>query len=153
MIKGTTLSNDCLICSIVGKIWFSVMGRLFWVWNYRAKSLFILSFIYLFLSVFAHAIVRAYKKKQTKKKKKKKKKKPQNNNNNNNKKNTKKQQENVTCSSSGRVSGCQTKQPYVVYFIAMILLKLCGCTCWSGTLLVICFLARRHIFHVSLSLL
>ena len=61
MIK-CTLHNDCLVCSIVCKMY--IMGWLLWVWNYRAKSLFIhsffLSFIYFFVSLFAHAIVRAY---------------------------------------------------------------------------------------------
>ena len=36
------------------------------------------------------------------------------------------------------------------FSIAKILLKLCGCTCWYGTLLVICLLGRHPIFHVSL---
>ena len=44
------------------------MGRLLWMWNYRAKSSFILSFIYLFVSLFAHAIVRAYRMPVSKKK-------------------------------------------------------------------------------------
>ena len=38
------------------------------------------------------------------------------------------------------------------FSIAKVLLKLCGytCTCWFRTVLVICFLGRRLILHVSI---
>ena len=103
----------------------------------QGKCLSILSSICLFVSLFAHAIVRAYRVRVFKKTK-------------------------VTCRFSGRVSGCQTKRPYVfflffffVFSIAKILLKLCGCTCTCrfGTLLVMCILGRRSIFHVNLFIL
>ena len=48
-------------CSVLCKMWISICGRLLWMWNNRAMCLFILSFIYLFVPLFAQVIVRAYK--------------------------------------------------------------------------------------------
>ena len=45
-------------------------------------------------------------------------------------------------------AGARQKWSYMIFSIAKILLKLCRCTCWSGTLLVLCFLGCHPIFHV-----
>ena len=100
--------------------------------------MFIHPFFHLFVcSLLAHATVRANRVHVFKKKKKKKKK----------KKNRHMQVK------------WKTKRPCVfliiiiILSIAKVLLKLSGCTCCSGTLVVICFLGRRPLFHVSLFLL
>ena len=61
--------------------WISIMGRLLLMWYNRAKCLLILSFIYLFVSLFAHTSIRVYRVHVFKKK------------------------NNVTCRSSGRQNG------------------------------------------------
>ena len=75
------------------------MGRLLWMCYNRAKCLLVLSFIYLFVSLFAHAIVRAFRVHMFKKKKRKEKKRKK-----------------VTCRSIGRQNGRACFYYYYYYY-------------------------------------
>ena len=120
-----------IVCSIGCKMWISLLGRLIWMWNYRAKCLFIQYLIYLFVSMFADAIVLAYrvrvikKKKKRKKKNKTKKKKTTTKKQTKNKK-KKTQKKHVTLQVQWKSERVPDKTALRVCFpFAKILLKLC----------------------------
>ena len=105
------------------------------MWYNRTKCLFSLSFIYLFVSLFAHASVRAYRVhvfKKNEKKKKKKKKKTQ--------KPPKKQ---VICGSIGRQKGF-----FLFVFVFCFFCKDLAQTVWMHMHMLIWNLGKRELILV-----